>query len=356
MKFVYTFINSFLRTLARILCYGLIGGLLGYIVVKMGFKLPLFALNVSADTFVPEFYEIRGGSYSGPVMAASETNANGIYVCPANTYCIMTISAFLDTDINYNNQPILTTLDVCSGVNSFPRFFDSSQNGTVVDGNVVSYKTIGTCKLYGQNVLRQRLKISWTPRYNLVDGFSNTYLYSLWSAYNDNPSEVAFKILSVNHDIYTPDMQAQNELNKQNDTIINNQNDIKNGVNDINSSLTDESGPNTDALKNSSGWLPAGPLDSLINLPLSLLNNLTTNMSKSCQPVNLPLPFIDKTIQLPCVNTLYAQIDGLSVWINSVSVIAAAFILFHYLMGLYKWVDDTLSFRENNYIDNWTGV
>lgn len=360
MKFAYTFFNSFLRTLARIICYLVVGMLLCIILSKMGFK--LFS-NVYADTFIPEYYNIRGGGYNGTLMASSLSNASGIYTCANNSYCTMTIESFLDTDINYNNQPILTTLDVCSGVDNFPRHFDSSRNDTVFDGDTVSYQTIGTCKIYNQTVLRQRVKISWTPKYNLADGYSNVTLLSLWSSFNDYGSDVAFQILSVKNDIYTPDMQNQDALNKQNDTIINqndtiinNQNDIKQGVDNIDSTLKDESSPNLDALENTAGWLPAGPLDSVLNLPLSLLNNLTTNMNKTCKPVSLPLPFLDKNLELPCLNSIYSQIEGLSVWINSVSVIAVAFILFHYLMGLYKWVDDTLSFRENNWVDNWTGV
>ena len=142
-----------------------------------------------------------------------------------------------------------------------------------------------------------------------------------------------------------------------NNNIINNSiNDANNKLNDINSSINDSSSPDLDALKNTAGWLPAGPIDSILNLPLTLLNSLTTNLSKSCTPVELPLPYIDKTLTLPCLSTIYTQIEGLSVWINSIGVIASAFILFQYLMNLYKWVDDTLSFRENNFIDNWTGV
>lgn len=131
---------------------------------------------------------------------------------------------------------------------------------------------------------------------------------------------------------------------------------ISGGLNDINSSINDSSSPNLDGLKNTAGWLPEGPIDSILNLPLTLLNSLTTNLSKSCTSVELPLPYINKNLTLPCLSSIYSQIDGLSVWINSIGVIASAFILFQYLMNLYKWVDDTLSFRENNFIDNWTGV
>lgn len=350
MKFVYTFINSFLRTLARILCYAVIGGLLGYIVVKMGFKLPLFALDVHADTEV----SVNGvnlyakGDYYRSVGAGNVTlyfTDNVLYsdivAVPENylvTFCVSNNADYSSYYYNGNLPVDGGRGDFSFHLSNYPcKIKESHTQGRIL-------------YMFGKNSVASSVQ----GRNASIDNKWVLYQYGVvnWSLYSvyfvNEPITIDYAndaVISTNKDIIN-----------QNNTIINNQGAIKGGLDDINSALTDESGPNTDALKNSSGWLPAGPLDSLINLPLSLLNNLTTNMSKSCQPVNLPLPFLDKNLQLPCVNTLYSQIEGLSVWINSVSVIAAAFILFHYLMGLYKWVDDTLSFRENNYIDNWTGV
>ena len=42
---------------------------------------------------------------------------------------------------------------------------------------------------------------------------------------------------------------------------------------------------------------------------------------------------------------------GASALFNSIGVVASAFILFRYLVGFYKWVDDTLTFREQNWGD-----
>lgn len=146
------------------------------------------------------------------------------------------------------------------------------------------------------------------------------------------------------------------DTNSKLDDLNKNQQDTNKKLDDVKGAITDETDPKLDALKNSSGWLPAGPLDSILNLPLSFLNNLSTNLSKTCQPVNLPLPYVDKTLTLPCLNTIYSEIEGLTVWINGIGIIASVFILFTYLINLYKWVDDTLTFRENNYIDNWGGM
>lgn len=351
MKFVYTFINSFLRTLARILCYGLIGGLLGYIVVKMGFKLPLFTLDVYADTIDVSVNGVNlysKGDYYRSVAAGNVS--------------LSFTDGVLYNDISEVPKNYLLTFCVSDNADFSSYYYDGNIPVDGGRGDFSFHLTNSPCKIKESHSQGKILYIFGSNSVSSSVQGTNATIINKWVIYQYGVVNWSlFSAFFVNEPIsidYSSDaiVTTNKEIINQNNTIINNQGAIKDGLDDINSALTDESGPNTDALKNSSGWLPAGPLDSLINLPLSLLNNLTTNMSKSCQPVNLPLPFLDKNLQLPCVNTLYAQIEGLSVWINSVSVIAAAFILFHYLMGLYKWVDDTLSFRENNYIDNWTGV
>lgn len=364
MKFIYTFINSFLRTLACILCYAVIGGLLGYIVVKMGFKLPLFALDVSADTIKGVYVE---GSINGSSVFKSgydEGNFSNYRQISAGTE--PRIHLFVE-DFALASANYLVVMTYCSTTTNYINVITPNSSDIInakLSGNYGTNTSLGNCSIAGYTgaLFQGVFGVSKLPNnesFELTLWAGQTYTYTSFvqivdvSLYNDTPETRNSFINNINTNKM---IDNQNQIKNKLDQLQGDISGVKGSVDNIKDSITDESAPNTDALKNSSGWLPAGPLDSLINLPLSLLNNLTTNMSKSCQPVNLPLPFLDKNLQLPCVNTLYAQIDGLSVWINSVSVIAAAFILFHYLMGLYKWVDDTLSFRENNYIDNWTGV
>lgn len=148
---------------------------------------------------------------------------------------------------------------------------------------------------------------------------------------------------------HTDSQNTQNAINNASSQAHQDSQDIKN-------SLTDSSSPtNLNSLSQSAGWLPAGPVDSILNLPLSLLNNLSSNLSKNCQPVVLPIPLINSNLTLPCVKTLYHDM-GIETFINWVGGIASAFILLAYLLKLYKWVDNTLTFRENNQIDNWGGL
>lgn len=361
MKFVYTFINSFLRTLARILCYTAIGGLLAYIVVKMGFKLPLFTLQTYA---LSDEYTFNGSKIGGLGYATADNNLR----IEANQYNTISMNLIL----NYYHYYGEVESPIKSSDTTNILFVSCIHKDAIIDGVFssknnyldLSYVSDEKCTFNWENTPTDgrlqytfaRLKYS-TSGFDQIDSESGT-IYNWFYIFNTQ----SFGIQGLNFasSLYFTDIRFYTSSDYNNllsqYRILKGQKNAIDSVDDIKDSIMDNSAPNTDALKNSSGWLPAGPLDSLINLPLSLLNNLTTNMSKSCQPVNLPLPFLDETLTLPCINTLYSQIDGLSVWINSVSVIAAAFILFHYLMGLYNWVDDTLTFRENNYIDNWTGV
>ena len=139
------------------------------------------------------------------------------------------------------------------------------------------------------------------------------------------------------------------------DEILKQQEETNKKLEEIYAKINDTSPPDTSGLGGSAGWLPAGPVDSIINLPLTFFQGLNNAMSTSCSPVNVPLPFVNQSVQLPCVNTLFNQINGFSTWWNAMGLIAAAFILYKYLIHLYQWVDNTLTFRENNWQD-WGGI
>lgn len=178
--------------------------------------------------------------------------------------------------------------------------------------------------------------------------------------FSDTDYTTYFRILSVfgSDTLSYADIESgQNEAIQQqqkeaNETMKKVQEEQKK-TNDL---LTDDTSPNLD-YDSMLGWLPAGPLDSLLNLPLTFFNSMLNGLGKKCIPVSVPIPYLDKSYQLPCITSLYAKIDGFGTfWDDIVGGIAGALILFSYFLKLYKWVDDTLTYRENNHIDNWGGV
>lgn len=143
--------------------------------------------------------------------------------------------------------------------------------------------------------------------------------------------------------------KCQNKIDETNDKL-----------NDIQGSLTDSSPTDLSGLGNSAGWLPAGPVDSILTLPLTMLNSLVTNLTdNTCQTVYIELPFVNENIILPCVKSLYDKMGVTGTLFTSAGLIASAFILFNYLLNLYQWVDSTLTMRENTmpgyFDDNWGG-
>ena len=134
-------------------------------------------------------------------------------------------------------------------------------------------------------------------------------------------------------------------------------NDIVNGITDINDSINSGALPdNLSDLVDFAGYLPPGPVDSILTLPLTFMNNYYSAFtSSSCNPVVVPIPFLDNQyFNLPCGNTLINNM-GVSNWWETIGAIFGGYCLYKYLVNLYKWVDSTLTFRENTWPD-WGGA
>lgn len=121
-------------------------------------------------------------------------------------------------------------------------------------------------------------------------------------------------------------------------------------MNFLNNGSPPDDKPLFDYIKN----YPAGPIDSILTMPLELLRSLVNKLNtNTCVPLNLPLPFTGGTLILPCLNTIYSQIGGLNTFLTWFSGIFSAFLIYKYLIFLYKWVDDTLTLRENNHFGGY---
>lgn len=393
-----TISGGFLRTIGRILAYLLIG----FIIAYFG-----FLKNAKAITW--EDYKI------GDVKIGSNNYVSVQTAQPTNLVANLSFTFYgLDADdkkydlidgwngkTGSNGKQYYFALDYCSSVGqSVVDVYNSNSNQIAI-----TKRTSGACQysytpytallrltptLYnvGANV-SSLIIMEFKPTFAVKSQYSyNGYLYfnnltlldyteyktmldsfqnskeletnfsnlnnSINSGFQTTNDKLQSTINSVNSGFNTMN-QTQQQTNNKLDSVNKTQQETNKKLDAVNNSITSEEAPNLSALENSSGWLPAGPLDSILNLPLSLLNNITTNLGKTCQPVVLDLPFVDTKLTLPCINTFYESI-GISAWITTIGVIASAFILFSYFMKLYKWVDDTLSFRENNLIDNWGGI
>lgn len=172
----------------------------------------------------------------------------------------------------------------------------------------------------------------------------------VWNISNTYVTDKNSVIIDQNNTIINQNNETNTKINELNET----QKETNTKLDNIDNTLTDSSPISLDTLNNSAGWLPEGPLDSILNLPLSLLNNLSTNLNKQCTPVSLTIPFIDKNniLVLPCLaTTLSDNVSNFDTFYNWLGLIVSCLLLYKYLMNLYVWVDNVLMLRLEMYED-----
>lgn len=197
--------------------------------------------------------------------------------------------------------------------------------------------------------------------FNEVESLVDFQPDSIFWCANDNPSKLCssdgnFGITIYNLDYYFKVLQTSQDSSNQtiidqNQQNINQNNVIINQLEATNDWLTDDTAPSVDtsSLGNAAGWLPPGPLDSILNLPIQFIQGVIgvfTN-SNTCSPIVLPIGIVDYDLEIPCMRPFFELASVNIVW-NTVGTIISSILIFHTLKWLYKFVDDTLSFRENN--------
>lgn len=124
---------------------------------------------------------------------------------------------------------------------------------------------------------------------------------------------------------------------------------------DINNSLNDDTEPNSDisSLGGVSGYLPEGPVDSLLNIPNYFLSTTISSLGGTCTPFTGKFVF-DTDLSLLCFGDTFYQNDGTisSALMTFIDLIPSTFILIKYFKHLYKKVNRAVSL-ETNSDDEW---
>lgn len=140
-----------------------------------------------------------------------------------------------------------------------------------------------------------------------------------------------------------------------NDLCINKIDKTNDKLEDINSTLNDDTEPNSDisSLGGVSGYLPEGPVDSLLNIPNYFLSTTISSLGGTCTPFTGKFVF-DTDLSLPCFGDTFYQNDGTisSALMTFIDLIPSTFILIKYFKHLYKKVDRAVS-METNSDDEW---
>ena len=90
-----------------------------------------------------------------------------------------------------------------------------------------------------------------------------------------------------------------------------------------------------------------GPVSDILTFPLTLMNNLVTNLTDSkngtCNALQLTLPHNIGTIRIPCVRTIFNDMGILNT-IETLMLFVCAYMLIRYFIYLLHWFENLLSF------------
>lgn len=135
--------------------------------------------------------------------------------------------------------------------------------------------------------------------------FTSIYLYFGTSSYNSQYSAM----LSIGSTSQSFQEYGKEICNNKLDDLNENQQATNDKLDDLNDNITnsDTSGADEEA-NNFFNDFESNDfgLSNIITLPLTTIQSIT---SKSCTPLSLTLPFVNKTFQLPCMTTIYSKFE-----------------------------------------------
>lgn len=250
-----------------------------------------YAFLSTANTFTVGPNKPLGILYQLPIgLAQDYLYSFTTYMCSTNSsskslsFADDTIRATNGFSLAQNNESIEFNYlnEVSSGSSSLPPRDLNYSSGILAFG-----------RCYWNTYLLSPKNNVMYIRYNFrlnadVNGYVSVYGYKLQNLglYNSTTvSEVKDEVLYLQE-------QQQQQHNEMKDTITNS--DSSDATGDAGSFFE---GFNTDTFG----------LTSIITAPLNLIQNIT---SKTCTPLNLQVPFVDKTMQLPCMSTIYQRHFG----------------------------------------------
>ena len=158
------------------------------------------------------------------------------------------------------------------------------------------------------------------------------------------------QIINQNNTIINQGKQTNDKL----DDLNSKQDKTNQELKDMNDFISDDTEADVDvsSLATVTGLLPAGPVDSLLTIPLKFLSVLSSSFSGTCTPVTMNWVF-DSQLTLPCFSDSFYN-DVPSAIMTFLSIVPCAFILITYFKHLYKKVDRAVSM--NTTADDEWGV
>lgn len=341
-----------------------------YKIVKIviGIFLAIFLGN-KLFSFIPVYaYSTSGFTYASQIYLAgivndSEYVGNG---CTSGDFCGITINGEAETQIfrAYYNSSFsfkqdktynftFMVADTCKyfGTENGEKWYVRYGTGTSA---VYPEMLHSSCTTHedGYSTIKLTFKSPSSTTLSQIN-ISHSYPgYLVFPIHNYNVAFSRFykfeEIVDFSEQIYNEQQQTNEKLDQTNDNL----NDLKEQEKETYDYLTDETEPSSDisSLGNVQGLLPAGPVDSLLNIPFKFLSVVNSSFGGVCKPLEGPFVY-DSTLTLPCFSEVfYDEVPPLL--LNFLSLIPASWILISYFKHLYKKVNRAVS-METNADDEW---
>lgn len=315
----------------------------------------------------PWLYSISDFSYLGGANG-SYLNVNADYYFGIRTETSDSdVSSYLNSDLN-----TLKSSNLRCGVGDYLLNYDSSFSPEIKNFNV-NLVVNNSVNYVGSRQLLYHVTFSYSQQIKEINKNST----NVWCSFVREPSNGLFaqpvvessnelryyyfvnnmsysvtkdKVVSAINDL----QKEQQKTNDKLDDLNTKQDKTNQELKDINDFISDDTEADVDvsSLATVTGLLPAGPVDSLLTIPLKFLSVLSSSFSGSCTPVTMNWVF-DSQLTLPCFSDSFYN-DVPSAIMTFLSIVPCAFILITYFKHLYKKVDRAVSM--NTTADDEWGV
>lgn len=318
MKVINWLFGSFFRTIGRTIAILLMGGLLYYILASNGVGVKdLFFESVKAESYTSGSwhdywknastklsYESGTGYYTTNVQSfpiylffnQNISQAGPGLILPSNATKVrfhLRISSF---DVNPSLQHIYNSFTIAV-------YYDK--------GNLTYCNTV-QANNYNENQLTYTNQLDLTMECPIIK--TSSYLTVIFIRGNDSSAGYPFKIdINPSYTFEYDDasegiqgvIQEQQDTNDKLDDLQQQQEQQHQEMMDDNTTAAEDEGS---SFFGNFTTEDHGGLNAIITAPLNTIRSL---LNSSCTKLTLPLPYVNKNLELPCMNDIYTQHFGL---------------------------------------------
>lgn len=360
-------VGSFFRTIGRIIAYLVIAFLITLIIAKTDNLKSLLFMSVKADTTpnywitntdVPTYFDlfdctestcnrVDSSNYTNEMIELNETGGRQFTVTtrPYNLQgngIVIRTSSNARYNVGYLYQ---TSFYVCSDAvmdnatyTIYPNYYgDAFTNNNVFQSsnsynlsglpglapqwnNCYAFSTIFSPGVNGTYINLRLKSTSKIKGYYALVGFKSESLGLYSGEVQSIVQNSGFATASSIEEVKTATNEVKQEIQSTNNTLNND---------NVDESLTEADGFFNGFTTNTHG------LTGIITAPLNAIQSLT---SKTCSPLVLPIPFVDKDLTLPCMRKIYT--DNFGGFMNLYDVIIIGIVSYWVLVRIFTLVKD----------------